>query len=371
MRIGFERHLRRIWSGHRAQPLTFGERLLYCLFTPLAILYASFAWGRRWFFHLGLFRRRRLSEVTVISIGNITVGGTGKSPLVVGLAKGLLEMDVKVAVVSRGYGALGRGSGPMLVSDGSGPLVEAGDAGDEPVMIAGAVAVPVIVSRDRYTGARLARDNYGARVVILDDGFQHLGLARDANIVLLDAADPFGNGWTLPAGRLREPLSALRDADLFLFVHRGPEGVQPIPDRLKGLLKAFRREAEIVSGTLRIQLVRRVGGEAIESPDWLSGRRLLLVSGLADPGPFEAEVEQRGGRIVEHMAFGDHHRYGEEEVEIIRSTFESGEAEAVLTTAKDEVKLVPAGLAGVVDELWVAESGFDPRTIDLLTGALS
>lgn len=370
MRARMERALRHIWARHRLQALTFAEQLLYYSLIPAAVLYASLTWARRELYRLGFMRRRRLAGLTVVSVGNITVGGTGKSPLVIGLARELMEREVPVAVVSRGYGAVGRGTGPLLVSDGSGPLVGPQQAGDEPVMIARAVPVTVIVSRNRYTAARLARERYGAEVVIMDDGFQHIGLARDADIVLLDASDPFGNGWTLPAGRLREPLSALRDADLFLFVHRGANGVRPIPDRLKGLLRAFRREAAITSGVLRMQVLRRAGSGDIRPLEWLSGKPVFLVSGLADPGSFEMEIKQRGGRVVAHMEFDDHHPYTTGDIEMIKDGWRSSGAVAVITTAKDEVKLVPAGLAGDEDPVWVAEAGFDPRTLDLLVGAL-
>lgn len=370
MRARLEATLRRIWSGHREYPLTLLEQLLYYTLVPFAVLYASLAWARRELYRIGFTRGRRLSDVTVVSIGNITVGGTGKSPLVIGLARGLMERDIPVAVVSRGYGAVGRGSGPLLVSDGSGPLVGVDKAGDEAVMIARAVSAPVIVSRNRYTGARLARDRYGARIVILDDGFQHFSLERDADIVLFDAADPFGNGWTLPAGRLREPLSALRDADLFLFVNRGLDGARPISDRMKGLLQTLNRQAEAVRTTFRMQFLRKADGGDLESLEWLDDRPVLLVSGLAEPTAFETEISRRSARVVEHLDFGDHYHYSSHDVKKIRDILADSEAETVITTAKDEVKLVPAGLTDLVDSVWVAEAGFDPRTIDLLVGAL-
>jgi len=368
-RSRLESSLRVIWSGHRPRRLTVTERLGYLLLIPLAAIYAGLAWARREITRTGLTRRRRVRDVTVVSIGNITVGGTGKTPLVIGLARALREHDVSVAVVSRGYRAVGRSTGPLLVSDGSGPLVAVEEAGDEPVAIARAVPVPVIVSRDRTLGVRLARDSFGARIVILDDGYQHRRLERDADIVLLDAADPFGNGWTLPAGRLREPLSALRDADLFLFVHRGTEPIRPVPHRLVQLLKAFRREAEVISGVLRITGVRPAAGTELVPPARLADRRILLVSGIANPDAFAADLDARGARVVDHLAFGDHHAYRETDIDRIRRRLAETGADLIVTTAKDETKLVPAGL-GTAEELLVAEAGFEPRTLDLLTGAL-
>lgn len=365
-----ETTLRRIWAGHRREPLHPLERLFYWLLIPPATLYASLTWARREFYRLGFLRGRRVRGAVVVSIGNLTVGGTGKSPLVIGLARGLQERDIRVAVISRGHGATGRRAGPLLVSDGSGPLVGPDIAGDEPVMIAGALPVVVIVSRNRYVGARLAVERYGAQVVILDDGYQHLGLCRDADIVLLDAFDPFGNGWTLPAGRLREPLSALRDADLFLFVHRGVAGIRPLPDRLKGLLRAFRREAAIMDGALQVRSLRRGGGDDLHGVEWLRDRPVLLVSGVANPQAFEVEISRRGAQVTAHLAYGDHHRYSERDVIRIRRERSAHPPSAVVTTAKDEAKLLAAGLRGNEDEIWIAETAFDPRTIDLLVGAV-
>jgi len=370
VRTALEHALRRIWAGHRTSTLTVPLYLLYYLLIPFSVLYSSLVWGRRWFFHIGLLRCRRLSGTKVVSIGNITAGGTGKSPLVAGLAGTFFEHDVPVAVVSRGYGALKRGSGPLLVSDGSGPLAAPGEAGDEPVMIADAVPVVVIVSRDRYVGARLARDRYDAEVVILDDGFQHLSLTRDLNIVLLDAADPFGNGWTLPAGKLREPLSALRATDLFILVHRGGE-IIPVPDRLKGLLRAFSRNAMIIDGLLGIRGVRRFGERDEQELSGMAGRQVILVSGIGTPHYLEEGIAAAGMTVVEHLAYRDHHRYDERDVERIGTRFLASGAELLITTAKDEVKLIRAGLRDVVEEAWVAEVAFEARLLEHIVSVLA
>jgi tetraacyldisaccharide 4'-kinase len=373
MRSNLERHLRRIWTGHREEPLALPVLLFYWFLIPFSVLWSSLVWGRRWLAGIGLMRCRRLSDVQVVSIGNITVGGTGKSPLVAGLAGILSERGVAVAVVSRGYGALKRASGPLLVSDGSGPISTPGEAGDEPVMIAEALPIPVIVSRDRYLGARLARDRYDAAVVILDDAFQHLAVSRDLNVVLLEAADPFGNGWALPAGKLREPLSAVKAADLFVLVHRGGE-IDPVPDRLKGLLRAFSRNAMIIDALLGIRGLRKLGersGEEMTALDELSGRPVILVSGIGSPRYFEEEVAAAGLPVVEHLAFRDHHRYAEGDIERIGARFLASDAELLITTAKDERKLVRAGLTDVVGEAWVAEVSFEARFLEHVTDLLT
>ncbi len=377
MRANLERHLQRIWSGHREEPLTLAGHLFYWFLIPFAVLWSSLVWGRRWLAGIGLLRCRRLSGVQVVSIGNITVGGTGKSPLVAGLAATLSGTGRTVAVISRGYGALKRASGPLLVSDGSGPITTPREAGDEPVMMAEALEVPVIVSRDRLLGARLARDRYDAEVVILDDAFQHLAISRDLNVVLLEASDPFGNGWTLPAGKLREPLSALKAADLFVLVHRG-DVIEPTPDRLKGLLRAFSRNAMIIDALLGIRGLRKLGrkldqsgGEELTGLNDVAGRPVILVSGIGTPRYFEEEVAAGGLPVVEHLAFRDHHRYDEDDVERIGARFLASGAELLLTTAKDERKLVRAGLTDVVGEAWVAEVSFEARFLEHVSGMLT
>jgi len=370
VRTALEQILQRIWAGHRPRALTAPLYLFYFLLIPFSVLYSSLVWGRRWLVQVGLLRCRRLSGTKVVSVGNITIGGTGKSPLVAGLAATFLEQNVPVAVVSRGYGALKRGSGPLLVSDGSGPLAAPDKAGDEPVMIAEAVPVPVIVSRDRYVGARLARDRYDAAVVILDDGFQHLGFARDLNIVLLEAADPFGNGWTLPAGKLREPLSALKAADMFIFVHRGGE-IEPVPDRLKGLLRAFSNNAMIIDGLLGIRGVRRFGERDEQDLSGMAGSNVILVSGIGAPHYLEEEITAAGMTVVEHLAYRDHHRYDERDVERIGARFLASGAELLVTTAKDETKLIRAGLRDVVEEAWVAEVSFESRFLEHIVSVLA
>jgi tetraacyldisaccharide 4'-kinase len=373
MRLKLERLLQRIWAGRREAPLTLPLFLLYWLLIPFAVFWSSLVWGRRWLAGAGLMRCRKLSGVKVVSIGNITVGGTGKSPLVAGLAGALTDRGIEVAVVSRGYGALKRASGPLLVSDGSGPISTPREAGDEPVMIAEALPIPVIVSRDRYLGALLARDRYNAEIVILDDAFQHLAVSRDLNVLLLEAADPFGNGWTLPAGKLREPLSALKAVDLFVLVHRGGI-IEPVPDRLKGLLRAFSRNAMIIDALLGIRGIRKLGerdGGELEALSDLAGRPVILVSGLGTPRYFEEEIAAAGVPVVEHLAFRDHHRYDDGDVERIGARFLASGAEVLITTAKDERKLVRAGLTTVVDEARVAELSFEARFLEHVSGLVT
>jgi tetraacyldisaccharide 4'-kinase len=260
----------------------------------------------------------------VISIGNIHVGGVGKTPLVIALAKALLEMGLQPAVVSRGYGGrLSRPGGRVA------PGMKAADAGDEPLEIASALPeVPVEIGADRVAAARRAAAS--ARVLILDDGFQHRRLRRDLDIVVVPASSHPGAERLLPWGRLREPLSALHRADAIVRI--ADRDAVPVPAEVwRSATAAPVFEARrIVSG------VRPYPGTV--APTALLGRPVILFSGIANPERFAATVESAGGRLVERLHFGDHHRFSERELELIGRLTRQHDAIAV-TTAKDASRL--------------------------------
>jgi tetraacyldisaccharide 4'-kinase len=174
-------------------------------------------------YETGFLKQQNL-QCKVVSIGNITVGGTGKTPVTLHVADLLRRMGYKVAVISRGYGgSAGKKAG--IVSDGQEIKMTPEEAGDEPYMISLKLkGIPVIVGRDRVKAGRFAIGEFGSDIIVLDDGFQHLGLRRDLNIVLLDSANPFGNGYLLPRGVLREPLSHLGRADAFVLTRSDLNG---------------------------------------------------------------------------------------------------------------------------------------------------
>src|SRR5205823_10945352 len=169
---------------------------------------ASYTWG---------VRRRRKLPCVVVSIGNLTLGGTGKTPLTMWVARWYQQQGWRVAVLSRGYGARPP-TRLRVVSSGDGPLIDWQAAGDEPYLLACCLpGVPVLICQDRYRTGRYAYEQFGAHVLILDDGFQHYTLQRDLDIVLIDASNPFGSGSLFPCGILREPLRALRRADAMVL----------------------------------------------------------------------------------------------------------------------------------------------------------
>lgn len=263
----------------------------------------------------------------VVSIGNITAGGTGKTPFVLMLSRWAKDKGYNAAVLSRGYGGSYRGRSE-IVTDGKDVLVSPEISGDEPWMMANTLkGVPVIVSKRRYTGGTRAHQNFGSNFFILDDGFQHISLKRDMDIVLIDSANPFGNGHLLPRGPLREPLSGLQRADAFIFTRSGD---QP-PDDHKNNFS----NKPLYSGDHapdRIILPNR--GE-MHDPSFINGKRVTAFSGIADPESFKESLLNLGADVVSFMAFGDHYPFTLKDIQKIRKEHESFKGEILITTEKD------------------------------------
>ena len=306
--------------------------------TFLAALAAGYGGAvalRAGLYQRGLLQRRRLS-CRVVSVGNLTVGGTGKTPLAMDLALRLQRLGRRVCVVSRGYRGQAEKRG-AVVSDGHRILASAAVAGDEPVLMARRLAgVPVLVGRDRWASGRCAEQRFGAEVLVLDDGFQHLRLARDLNLLLLDAGAPLGNGRLLPAGPLREPPSAARRADALVCIHRWPSaGAAP------AVMPAAGRP--VLDVTLRPFLDRVLDANGPPSGSRpavdLAGRRVMAFSGIAGNRRFFEAVAAMGATVVGDMGFADHHRYrAGDRVRIAAAARRTG-ADCLVTTAKDQARL--------------------------------
>ena len=280
-------------------------------------------------------RARRLPR-PVVSVGNLHWGGAGKTPLVAAIAARLRDEGRPgaraVCVLSRGYG--GTGEGVRIVSDGGGPLLGPQVAGDEPVELAGRLpGVAVVVGRDRHRAGRHALERLvpPPDLFLLDDGFSHLALARDLDLLAFPAADPFAGGRLAPGGRLREPLAAARRADAAILTGAPPgAGGEPLAAALRP--HGFRGAA--FAAETRTGSARLAGGRPLPA-----GTPVLLVCGIARPARF-LEAARAGGRPVRgEIVLPDHHDYPEPTLERIRRALAASGAEAVLTTSKDRVKL--------------------------------
>ncbi len=312
---------------------------------PLGWLYLRLARIHHATFDRG-WRTSQRVEAPVVSIGNVTAGGTGKTPAVSWLARCLASRGRAVGIVSRGYGGQ-RARDPLLVAQDGALHARAAEAGDEPVMLARETPARVVtVGRDRVAAARLAVRS-GADVLLLDDGFQHRRLHRDLDLVLVDAANPWGSGLGLPAGLLREPARSVLRADLVLLsrcappliAESGPLPAESVPEPLRRILdRAAPASTPPVFATRHepCDLMRPDG--ARESVDSLRGRRILAVSGIARPDDFGAALTGAGATMVDHLAWPDHHRYDGEDAQVIERRARSLRAELIVTTSKDAVR---------------------------------
>lgn len=285
-----------------------------------------------------LFERSALKSthpgIPVISIGNLAVGGTGKSPFVIACAEYIMARHRKrVAVISRGYRR--RSKGFVLVRDGSQILAKVEDSGDEALMIAEALtSAIVIVDEDRAHGAREAR-RLGAQVIILDDGYQHLRLQRNLNVLLIDAERPLSA--VLPFGRFREPFSAARAADAIVFSNATDKAhMRDVWERLK----PYAKDSVIAAAIQFIPNELRAIAPPDNTPfpfDGLHNKRVFAVSGIASPARFHRMLEAAGAELVVR-SFGDHAEYTAAFCQtLVRDAIGSG-AEMIVTTAKDAVK---------------------------------
>jgi tetraacyldisaccharide 4'-kinase len=324
-----------------------GPNPFFSLATPLLALswlYGSAMRLRRAFYRQGVLTRHRLPCFT-ISVGNLSLGGTGKTPLALYLGKMLCNMGYKPVVISRGYKGLNENQG-AVISDGRAIQCDASGAGDEPYLLATLLhGVPVVVGKDRVGAAQIALERFTPDVLLLDDGFQHQRLQRDLDLLLLDAAKPFGNSYVLPRGPLREPISALSHADAVIMTRCNDttpfhyddlvRTVSPRPvfrafhrSVLRGVLKAGQPpKAELLAQSNRCQ------------PEHLEGKRVFAFSGLAHNHEFRESLSKIGARIDDAMGFKDHHPYDLADTRRIARAAQSAGCECLVTTDKDYVRL--------------------------------
>jgi len=301
----------------------------------------------------------------VISIGNITLGGTGKTVLAEFVSRYLQGKSRKVAVLSRGYK---RQAGDCPADSGS-----YASMGDEPFMLSRKLGnIPVIVGADRVKSAQKAIKDYGTDTVILDDGFQQWRIKKDLEIVVIDTLNPFGNRRLLPRGILRQPLSALRGADIFVLTK---VNLSPQYQELKDFLSRINQDALIVESVHRPLGFYRLDGEGQPlKPEALRGERVTLFSGIGDPDSFEALAKSLGINVGLSLRFPDHHHYSEGDLQdIVRRSKASG-ITRIITTEKDAIRLphnkeaeygVQFLFLGITLKITKNEEGFCARLLKL------
>jgi tetraacyldisaccharide 4'-kinase len=291
-------------------------------------------WRRAWYARHPEARRRLACPV--FSVGNLAVGGSGKTPVVATLARWLVSQGERPAILSRGHGRRHAGEGVVVVSDGDRVLERVFRSGDEPQMLARALrGVPVLVSADRYLAGCLAERRFGCTAHVLDDGFQHFGLARDVDLLLVSPEDLEES--VLPGGRLREPLDAARAADAVL-VHGTDEEAARVAVRA-GVGRAFRA----VTSYGAARLLEPFG--ALMPP--MSGMRALAVAGVARPQRFFGAARRQGWDVVQELAFRDHHWFDAADLRRMLATARAARADVILTTEKDAMRLLDLPLGPI------------------------
>jgi tetraacyldisaccharide 4'-kinase len=313
------------------------------LLPPLRVAEALFRAGaalRGALYEGGLLRAVR-AGVPVVSIGNLAVGGAGKTPVAIAIARRLALRGRTVAVLSRGYGAAR--SDARVVADGERVLMSAEDGGDEPVLIARRLpGARVLCGPRRAALARTAVEALGADALLLDDGFQHRALARDLDVVVLDAASPFGNGRLLPAGPNREPAGALRRAGL-VWLSRVDQADGTALEALRALARAATGREPVESRHAPVDVMDGALGRGF-GVDALRGRRVLVLAGIARPEGFRRTVAAMGAEAAAERIFPDHHRFAAGELDEALRAADAARCDLVVTTEKDAVRL-PAGHA--------------------------
>ncbi len=271
----------------------------------------------------------------MISVGNITVGGTGKTPLVIYLAEKLREKNRKVAILTRGYRRKKR---EMVELTGeTGQRMNWQDVGDEPYLLAKRLLdVPIMVSKRRSTSGEKAEQKFGSEILILDDGLQHLRLSRDLEIVVIDSVNPFGNGRLLPAGILREPLTSLKRADIFVLTKTDHV---PSTNELTQVLRRYNPEASIVESAYRVRSIQGLFDDSSVEPKHLEDKKAYAFSGIGNPASFENTLQQLNVHTLKHRKFIDHHPYSKRDLMDLAGEARELGADFVVTTEKDSVRI--------------------------------
>ena len=329
------------WAWEEETP-----RALAAALGTLSVGYRAALLARGWLYDTRLLKTGRL-PCPVVSLGNVTVGGSGKTPLAELATLTLVALGAAPAVVSRGYGRVTRGV--QVVADRGGVRLGARAAGDEPLLLAERLpGIPVIVGENRFEAGRHAVEAHGASVIVLDDGYQNRTIAKTLEILVVSARAPWGNGRLFPRGQLREPLSSLRRSHLVVVTNPADEEAV---DAVTRTLRLHDSPAPVVTARYEPLEARRVGdGTRLPLSD-LRGRRLLGFGGLASPRSFMETLRGIGVPLAGFAEFGDHHWYTDADLAEVARRARMAGAEGLITTEKDAARLREKALPGL--PVWV------------------
>lgn len=337
---------------------------------PLGLIYGWITKVRAEFYRRGLFRCGKL-PCFVVSVGNGVLGGTGKTPATIWLAEYFQKSGIKVTILSRGYKA--RSNRPAgIVSNGKNIVLGPVDAGDEPYMMAGRLpGVPLIIGKKRFDAGMKAVKEFQPGVILLDDGYQHLALYRDLNVLLLRASKIFGNGLVFPAGDLREPVSAFNRADAFVLTYCKEVSPDFLESQKQALGKLFPDKPVFVSWSEPVSVkVRHRNNWYSTELKKVEGKRIFAFCGIATPESFYSSLKEVQIEVADFCSFKDHYQYKGRDLEDIEKRAKRAGAELIITTEKDFVKVdgLPQGdiSLGFLETRFVFENGFEKFISDFL-----
>jgi len=320
------------WSElHQKRELNLLSPILWIL----SLIYSAAVRLRLLAYNRGFLKAKTLAAF-VVSIGNITAGGTGKTPFIAMLTEWAAHNGFRAAILSRGYKGKSNQQS-SVVSDGQGLISSVHDAGDEPLLLAKKLpSTPVLISKDRYAIGDMALRLFNSELLLLDDGYQHLSLYRDLNVLLIDANRQFGNGWLLPLGPLREPLKEIERADLIVMTRcnereRGDNLVRFLRETAPG--KPVLRSSHIPE-----KVIFPSSGE-IHPPQILAGKNVMAFAGIAHPDDFLEMVTGLGAHVREFKGYPDHHSFDQSDIQALESWSRRPEIDFLLTTEKDWVRI--------------------------------
>lgn len=338
------------------------------IFPPLSVIYAAVTKARLVAYQSRLLPVNKL-DVPVVSVGNLTTGGTGKTPLVEFVCRVLARNNRKVCILTRGY-ARENPKSRVIVSNGSEIRANAGDAGDEPLLLAQTLkgVAAVISDPDRFAAGKWAIENFGSDVFVLDDGFQHLSLARDLNILTIDATNPWGGGHLLPFGRLREPRKSAARADCAVITRANQSDDL---SSLKGEIRQLNGSLPIFTSQMKLRGITQLISGSREELGSLPQPSAAFCA-IGNPVAFFDQLCRAGVKLVHTRAFPDHHSYTSTDVEVLGQQSRALGARSLITTSKDSVKLVGRDF-GLPCYLLNIEISFEQEAefIDLLLAAVS
>ena len=330
-RLGMKNLFQKIQRETRILSFYSIVKLFFYFFS---IFYRLGYYLKSFLYRSGVVKPKKLTA-RVISIGNITLGGTGKTPLVIYLSQRLKEKKLKGAILTRGYKRKKKKLTELTEENkNTTPWTE---VGDEPYLLASRLYdVPVVVSKERSASGVYAEEKYQSEILVLDDGFQHWKLSRDLDIVVIDATNPFGNSKLFPAGILREPLSSLKRADIFVLTKTDQISNK---ENLIRVLRAYNQDAPVIESVYKIKSIESLLDHSLIEEKHVEGKKCLVFSGIGNPASFEKSLKLLNVEVLKHHKFPDHFFYQKKDILNLEKESQKLGADFMITTEKDSVRI--------------------------------